>query len=182
MKDIGAPKARGQAMLRLLAMFSLLASSVAFADTTGALSSQVLMSDLESFIHQRGGDASQLTPRSAVELMVDWYRFAAKSAASEDVLVFRYGGWSEGCATGFKFSVLRRVAAKEAAGTGTARFAGVTLMFEPSSRSDLAPYSTTSGDWQSIEEFVGAIKGSPAFKGLDAVTPMSAMIEGGGLR
>ena len=165
-------------------LFGTILSMLAFsaAADTGVLTSQVLMSDLESFIHQRGGDAGQLTPRSAVDLMVDWYRFSAKAASDEDVLVFRYGGWSEGCATGFKFSVLRRVAAVKADGVDTARFAGITLMFEPSSRSELAPYSTTSAEWKTMEDFVGAVEGSAAFKGLNEVTPMAAMVEGGGLR
>jgi hypothetical protein len=149
-------------------------------DAHGSLHTLGMLSDLETFIHQRGGDASRLDARSMVDLMVDWYRFAATPGASDDVLVYRYGGWSEGCATGFKLSVLRRV--EGGADGDAARFAGITLMFEPSGRGDLPAYSTTSGDFQSIEAFVAAIEGSPAFRGLEATTPMSVMVESGGLR
>lgn len=172
--------------LTLAGVLAALALSTFAADAPApgsALTSQGLLSDLEAFIERRGGDVNQLVARSMVDLMVDWYRFDAKAASGkEDVLVFRTGGWSEGCATGFKLSVLRRVATGRVPDGDAARFAGITLMFEPSARSELAPYSTTSAEWQSMEGFVAAIEASPAFRGLDAAIPMGVMLESGGLR
>ncbi len=176
---LSATVTRMRQLLAVLMAWAAL-SATAAEQEHGSLKTLGLLSDLESFIHQRGGDPNQLNARAMVDLMVDWYRFAAKPGAKDDVLVYRYGGWSEGCATGFKLSVLRRV--EGAADGDTARFAGITLMFEPSGRSELAPYSTTSAEWQSMEGFVAAIKASPAFKGLDAATPMGAMLETGGFR
>jgi hypothetical protein len=176
-----ATAARMRRFLAVLMAWTAL-SATAAEQEHGSLQTLGLLSDLESFIHQRGGELNELNARAMVNLMVDWYRFAARSGSNEDVLVYRYGGWSEGCATGFKLSLLRRVTGAARSEGDAARFAGITLMFEPSSRSELAAYSTTSGEWKSMEGFVAAIEGSPAFRGLESATPMAVMVESGGLR
>lgn len=132
-----------------------------------------LLADLESFLRQRKVDVDSLTVDQMVAVMIDWYRFAPAA----DALVYRYGGWSEGCATAFKLSLLRR-----ASESGTDRFAGITLMFEPSSRSEIVPFTTASSDWKSIEAFLEVVQGSPAFRQFGTAKPMAVMIERGGLR
>ena len=99
-----------------------------------------------------------------------------------DALVYRYGGWSEGCATAFKLSLLRRVTGHNAIGADPDRFAGITLMFEPSGHADLMPFTAVSSDWKSIEAFQEAIENSPAFKELAVATPMAVLVESGGVR
>jgi hypothetical protein len=160
-------------------MMSCSFASVAAEQDGSGLQALGMLPDLEAFLQQRGEDASQLDLLAMVDVMVDWYRFSAAQAGSGDVLVYRYGGWSEGCATGFKLSLLRRVATESG---DAARFAGITMLFEPSGKSDLPPWSTTSTEWRSMEEFVAAIEGSAAFRGLQGATPMSVMLESGGLR
>jgi hypothetical protein len=140
-----------------------------------------LLAALESFLRQRKVEVDSLTAEQMVAVMIDWYRFApvgtSGGAPSADALVYRYGGWSEGCATGFKLSLLRRV------GDGGAdQVAGITLMFEPSSRSEIAPFRTTSSEWKSIEAFLQAVQGSTAFRQFGTAKPMAVMIERGGLR
>jgi hypothetical protein len=157
-----------------------LAAPAAEQDANDRLQALGMLPDLEAFMHQRGEDLGKLDMRAMVGLMVDWHRFSARPGDPGDVLVYRYGGWSEGCATGFKLSLLRRVAVEE--GGDAARFAGITFLFEPSGPSNHAPWSTTSAEWKSMEEFVAAVESSPAFRGLQAATPMSVMVESGGLR
>jgi len=176
------------ATARAIALASLLvippcataAGQEAEADTS-LEASRTLMDQLAAFMRARGTDAENLTAGSMVGLMLDWYRFDA-AAGPADVLVYRYGGWSEGCATGFRFSVLRRVAMAGGGNGDAVRVAGITMMFEPSSRSELAPYATTSSDWKSLEAFLSAIEGSPAFREISTATPMSVMVETGGVR
>jgi len=143
--------------------------------------SRNLLADLESFLRQRKIDVDSLTVDQMVAVMIDWYRFVpagtSGGAPSADALVYRYGGWSEGCATGFKLSLLRRVG-----DSGADQVAGITLMFEPSSRSEIAPFRTTSSEWKSIEAFLEAVQGSTAFRQLGTAKPMAVMIERGGLR
>jgi hypothetical protein len=55
-------------------------------------------------------------------------------------------------------------------------------MFEPSTRSEIAPFRTASSEWQSIDAFFEAIQGSPAFRQFGTAKPMAVMIERGGLR
>ena len=152
--------------------------------TTG-LPSASLLAALEGFLRQRHIDVDSLNAEQMVDLMMAWYRVArldsGDSATSRDSLVYRYGGWSEGCATGFKLSLLRRTG--DARPTGDSeQLAGITLMFEPTSGADLAPFSTTSSEWTSLEAFMAAVQGSPAFKRFGAGKPMSVSIERGGLR
>ena len=150
------------------------------------MNSYSLLGALQKFVEQRGIAVVDLTAEPAIGLMLDWFRrvrvdmFA--QTGSRDALVFRYGGWSEGCATGYRFSLLRRVTEKSESGGDTEWFAGITLMFEPSSRSDLAPYSTASSDWESLDAFAQAIGHSPGFRALAAEKPMGAFLEGGGVR
>lgn len=143
--------------------------------------SRNLLADLQGFLRQRKVDVDSLTVDQMVAVMIDWYRFAPASASagapSTDTLVYRYGGWSEGCATAFKLSLLRR-----ASEGGTDRVAGITLMFEPGSRTEIAPFTTASSDWKSIEGFLESIQGSPAFRQFGTAKPMAVMIEQGGLR
>jgi hypothetical protein len=44
------------------------------------------------------------------------------------------------------------------------------------------PFSTASSDWKSIDAFLQAVEGSPAFRDLSGAKPMSGMVESGGLR
>ncbi len=157
----------------------------AVADGDSAFAPSNLLTDLQSFIRQRKVDVERLTADQMIALMVDWYRFApvaaAGSGAAADALVYRYGGWSEGCATGFKLSLLRRAGERGAADTAE-RIAGITLMFEPSSGAKLAPFSTVSSDFDSIEGFLDAVQQSPAFRQFGTALPMAVMMERGALR
>jgi hypothetical protein len=156
------------------------AGEKAFATSHG------LLAELESFMRQQGVDAGHLSADAAVRLMIDWFRFAPGDAVtrgpSADALVYRYGGWSEGCATAFKLSLLRRVAGRNASGVDPEQFAGITLMFEPSSQAELLPFTAVSSDWKSIEDFLKAVENSPAFKQLALATPMAVLVESGGVR
>ena len=150
------------------------------------MNSYTLLGALQKFVEQRSIAVVDLTAEPAIGLMLDWFRLVRvdkfAQTGSRDALVFRYGGWSEGCATGYRFSLLRRVTEKSESGGDTEWFAGITLMFEPSSRSELAPYSTASPDWESLDAFAQAIGHSPGFRALAAEKPMGAFIEGGGVR
>lgn len=151
------------------------------ATTTSDFAATTLLTALDGYLRQRKVNLDSLTADQMVAVMIDWYRFAAADPgggnAADDTLIYRYGGWSEGCATAFKLSLLRR-----AGDGGPDRIAGITLMFEPSSRSEIAPFSTASSDWKSIEAFLEAIQGSPAFRQFGSAKPMGVMIERGGLR
>ncbi len=165
----------------LLAAILLFASLPSTAAEISALTSHGLLTHLQAFMQARNVDANDLTPEDSLRLMVDWYRSArgGESAPAADALVFRYGGWSEGCATAFNVSVLRRVKALDGE---TDLAAGITMMFEPSGRADLKPYSSAWSDWKSTEEFVQAVEQSPAFKLLAHTKPMSVLLESGTLR
>lgn len=153
-------------------------------------SARSLLTALQDFVAQRGTQVDRLNAGAMVRLMVDWFRLVPIEPAGQgsaapvvaDALVFRYGGWSEGCATAFKFSVLRRVTEARADGGVTDWLAGITLMFEPSGQAELAPFSTASPDWKSLEAFEQAIENSPAFRVLAAAKPMAAMLETGAMR
>jgi hypothetical protein len=153
---------------------------------TRVLTSHGLLAQLQGYMRQRGVDANDLGADEMVRLMIDWFRFApvdaVGGAASSDTLVFRYGGWSEGCATAFKLSLLRQVTDKNASEGASELLAGITLMFEPSSQAELLPFSTASSDWRSIDAFLQAVESSPAFRVLAGAKPMSVMVENGGLR
>lgn len=147
------------------------------------MNSEILLVSLQTFLDRRGVDPAGLTPDQMVEEMLAWFRGEplGRSAVQGDTLVFRYGGWSEGCATGFKLSLLRRVT------VGTAPdqlswMAGVTLMFDPARFARVAPYTTVASDWKSLESFVGAIRSSRAFIMAAAGAGMGGLLEVGGLR
>ena len=153
---------------------------------TPMLNSSTLLAALQTFLDQRRVDVERLTAEPMVAAMFDWTRFG-KVASVEgppvaDVLVYRYGGWSEGCATGFKLSLLRRVTERDADGRDTDWYAGITLMFEPSRFAGVAPFSTVSTEWPSTEAFLRAIESSPAYKASASTTPMGVVMESGGLR
>lgn len=154
----------------------------AAATDAGGFGSRSLLMQLEGHLRQRHVDLDTLTVDQMVDLMLDWIRVAPTGGTSgepaPDALVFRYGGWSEGCATGFRLGLLRRTGTGEA----PAQLAGITLMFEPSSGGDLAPFSTTTADWPTTAAFVEAIRRSPAYRRFSIEKPMSAFIERGGLR
>jgi hypothetical protein len=155
------------------------------AESTAGFSSHGLIIQLQGFVQQRNINVDQLSIDAVVKLMVDWYRFSPiqkTRGVTGDALVYRYGGWSEGCATAFKLSVLRRVTVRDATGADAERMAGITMMFEPSGQSELVPFSAVSSDAKSIEAFVGAVENSPAFQQLAGAAPMGVLIEGGGLR
>lgn len=147
------------------------------------MNSEILLVSLQAFLDRRGVDPAGLAPDQMVEEMLAWFRGEplGRSAEQGDTLVFRYGGWSEGCATGFKLSLLRRVT------VGTAPdqlswMAGVTLMFDPARFAQVAPYTTVASDWKSLESFVGAIRSSRAFIMAAAGAGMGGLLEVGGLR
>ncbi len=185
-------------MKRLAGLCLLVASQSALAaelpppadlqGTGGKLvaNSHGLLGELQNFMRQQGVDADRLSADAMVRLMIDWYRFApigpAAGSPADDVLVYRYGGWSEGCATAFKLSLLRRVTERNTIDADPDRFAGITLMFEPSGNADLMPFTAVSSDWKSIEAFLGAIESSPAFKQLAVSIPMAVLVESGGVR
>ena len=148
------------------------------------INSYILLGALQRFLEQRAVTVDDLNAEEAVGLMLDWFRLGPVDAqpGANDDLVFRHGGWSEGCATGYKFSLLRRVTESNERRGNTEWFAGITLMFEPSSRAELAPFSTASSDWESLEAFAQAVKRSPGFRAVAAEKPMSAMLESGGVR
>lgn len=147
------------------------------------LASHGLLSQLERFLHHRELDTTSLTAESMVGVMINWARFEpATGIAGTDALIYQYGGWSEGCATGFKFSLLRKVSLPESAEGSFAQTAGITLIFEPSANADLAPFKLVSSELNSIDAFMAAIEGSPAFKKLASTTPMSVVVESGGMR
>lgn len=104
-----------------------------------------LSSSLQAFFNQRGVDVERLTADAMIKLMVDWFRLVPIQGMAADTLLFRYGGWSEGCVTGFKFGLLRRVTASDE--TRTEWLAGITLMFEPSRYAGVEPLDTESTDW-----------------------------------
>lgn len=145
-----------------------------------------LIADLQGFLRKQGVDVNHLNADAMVRLMVDWYRFApaheGAGTAAGDTLVYRYGGWSEGCATAFKLSLLRQVTEHDATGAETQRFAGITLMFEPSGQAELMPFTAVATDSKSIEAFLQTIESSPAFRQLASATPMGVLIESGGVR
>ena len=150
------------------------------------MNSYLLLGALQSFLQQQRVEVDQLTADPMVRLMVDWFRIMPldllERAPTTDVLVHRSGGWSEGCATGFKFSLLRRVTANGVDGASTDWFAGITLMFEPSRYASLPSLDIVSSDWQSLDAFVHAIESSAAFRLLTSAAPMSVMVESGGVR
>jgi hypothetical protein len=149
-----------------------------------------LLGALQRFLEQRRVVVETLTIEPAILLLLDWFRLVPADglirATSADVLVYRYGGWSEGCATAYNFSLLRRVTQQHEAQKNelgeTVWFAGITLMFEPSGRADLEPFQTTSADAESIDAFLAAIEDSAGFKALRREQPMGVVLESGGLR
>jgi hypothetical protein len=151
----------------------------AVPDGRATLSSRGLLTNLEGFLAQRNIDINRLTADAMVRVIIDWYRFSpadwTDGAAASDNLIYRYGGWSEGCATGFKLSLLRRVGDPGAT-------AGITLMFEPSGRAELAPFTAVASNRKDVEVLLEAIQSSPAFRQLGKTTPMAVMLESGGLR
>ena len=150
------------------------------------VNSSTLLSALQSFLGQRKVDPEQLTAEPMVLTMLDWFRFVsmegAKRGSPDDVLVYRYGGWSEGCATGFKLSLLRRVTERSETGAVTEWFAGITLLFDPAKYAATDPFRTVSTDWPSIEAFLHAIESSPAYRMSRTSTPMGVVVESGGMR
>jgi len=144
-----------------------------------------LLSSLERFLQERGIEVAGLTADPMLALMFDWHRLVKVDKMEQvplsDALVYRYGGWSEGCATGFRFSVLRRVTQQGEQGPVSFN-AGVTLMFDPGKLGHLQPLSVASTDHESLERFLEAIEDSPAYKQLSSATPMGAMLEMGALR
>jgi hypothetical protein len=148
------------------------------------MSNITLLSSLQAFLNQRSIDVERLTAEKMVALMIDWFRLApidgVAHASAADTMLFRYGGWSEGCVTGFKFGLLRRIAASDA--SDIEWLAGITLMFEPSRYAGIDPLSTVSTDWQSLEAFVRAIESSPGFQLSAALAPMAVIVESQGAR
>lgn len=144
-----------------------------------------LLSSLEKYMLEREVPVEGLTADPMIMLMFDWYRRVKVDRLGEtaraDVLVYRYGGWSEGCATGYRFSLMRRVTPAE--GDGATSFnAGVTLMFDPGNLGHLEAFSAASSDYDTLDAFLQAIESSPAYRTLATARPMGAMLEMGALR
>jgi len=147
------------------------------------VNASVLLADLQSFLERRGAVLDALTAEAALLAMVDWYRFTRQAeTGTGDVLVFRHAGWSEGCVTGFKLSVLRRVTTREAGQPDTDWLAGITILQDPARFADLGSFSTDSAQWPSLEAFIRAVQSSPAYRRSMAGVPMGVVLEGGGLR
>lgn len=148
--------------------------------------SSTLLAALQSFLDRRKVDPQQLTAEPMVLAMLDWFRFVSFEGAERgtpaDALVYRYGGWSEGCATGFKLSLLRRVTGKDESGVVTEWFAGITLLYDPARYTSTEPLRTISTDWPSLEAFLHAIESSPAYRLSRPVAPMGVVVESGGMR
>jgi len=142
----------------------------------------VVLGSLQTFIRQRGVEVPSLTAHPAIELMVDWFRLVPidgiAHTAPADTLTFRYGGWSEGCATGFKIRMQRRLELPEPGSTGNkTAVVGIALLFATDRFGDLVPLVTSSTDWRSLEAFVAAIEGSPGFLQSAAQTPSEVIVE-----
>ncbi len=150
------------------------------------INASTLLNALQDFLHRRGIEVGTLTTAPAVHAMFDWYRRGPvdvlDDATKADVLVFRHGGWSEGCATGYKVSLLRRVTRPGTDGRDVDWYAGVTLLFDPARFASMGSFSTTSADWPSIDAFLRAIESAAAFKASADTTPMGVMLESGGMR
>ena len=100
-----------------------------------------LLAALQAYLQKQSVALDTLGPAAIVKVMVAWFREVPiiDAGLSADALVYRYGGWSEGCATGFKLSVMRRVTERAAAGGETEWIAGITMLFEPSRFARAAP-------------------------------------------
>ncbi|MFO1320080.1 MAG: hypothetical protein U1F52_10725 [Burkholderiales bacterium] len=150
------------------------------------VNSSTLLTALQNFLGQRKVDPETLTAEPMVLAMLDWFRFVSiegvERGSPADVLIYRYAGWSEGCATGFKLSLLRRVTERTASGETTEWFAGITLLFDPARYAATEGFSTVSTDWPSLEAFLHAIESSPAYRMSRTSTPMSVVVESGGMR
>jgi len=179
------------ACLLIASLSAFAAGPAQSADSKGAeeipvAASHALLAELQSFMRQQGVEAGGLNAETMIGLMIDWFRFAPADpvggAATGDALVYRYGGWSEGCATAFKLSLLRRVTEPNAIGADPDQFAGITLMFDPGGHADLMPFTAVATDRKSLEDFLQAIRSSPAFKEFAVMTPMAVLVESGGVR
>ena len=150
------------------------------------MNSHELLTALQSFLDQQGVEVDRLQAADMVRHMVAWYRLGSVDkvarAASGDALIYRYSGWSEGCATGFKLSLLRRVVDRAADGAEAEWFAGITLLFDPSRFGEVTAFNTISSDWQSVDSFARAIESSPGYRLSAGTAPMGAMLEIGGMR
>lgn len=166
-------------VIAIVACFAMEFSVKQAVAQEAALTSHGLLAQLQGFMHERDVDTEHLSADEAVRLMIDWYRFTPGAAepSPADALVFRYGGWSEGCATAFNLSLLRRIKRDGEADA----VAGITLMFEPSGQAELKPFETASSG-KSIEDFLATVEGTAAFKMLGDTKPMSVLMESGGLR
>jgi hypothetical protein len=150
------------------------------------MNSYLMLAALQRFLERRRIALEQLTATSMVTSITDWYReepvAAIEANAGADVLVYRYGAWSEGCATGFKLSLLRRATETKAGAGKTDWFAGITVLFDPSRYTEIEAFSVVSSEMPSLDAFIHAIEDSPAFKLSVVSNSMGAMLESGGMR
>jgi hypothetical protein len=139
------------------------------------------LGQLQGFLQERRIEASELTPGDSMRLMIEWYRItrAGEASTPADALVFRYGGWSEGCATAFNVSLLRRV---KALGGDTDLVAGITLMFDPGSAPGVQAHLSSTADGTSLEDFAQLVQQSTVFKLLGNRKPMAVVVESGAFR
>lgn len=140
-----------------------------------------LLGELQQFLDRRKVAVATLDAPTLVGLMVDWYRLVPVDARA-DGLLHQYGGWSEGCVTGFKWSVLRHVLVDAGDPDPVERFAGLTLMLEPSAFSGVSAVRFETSDRNALEAFVRRIEASPAWDAVAAARPMGVVLQSGGLR
>ncbi len=149
------------------------------------MNAYALLGALQQFVERRQAQVAALDLRGMLDHMLAWYEALPPGGllpeALSDELVFRYGSWSEGCATGFKVSLLRRLRVRAESGE-TDWLAGISLLYEPAGRANLARLSIVSPDWPSLMAFRNAVESSPAYRQLAEALPMAAALEGGGLR
>ncbi len=153
------------------------------------LDSYSLLDALQGYLARRGLDPTSLNLEMALVVMVDWYRLVPQGALGgvappgrSDHLLFRYGAWSEGCATGFNVSILRRVRQANIGSGHTNWLAGLTLIFEPSAYRHLDVFSLLSSERDSLEAFLDAVENAPGYRACARVTPMTVAVENGALR
>ena len=136
----------------------------------------LLTASLNNFLQQRAVVTARLSSHPMLELMADWYRFTPFDGVSHgppaDTLMFRYGGWSEGCATGFKIGLQRRITPLDAP---RVMEAGITMLFGWERYSGVEPFSVGLEQAGSLEAFVKAVEASRGFliSASDAPTDIS---------
>lgn len=145
-----------------------------------------LLAELERYLHQRGAVPQSMGVEQALLVMADWFRLhplpLLAPAPGADALLFRYGAWSEGCATGFNVGVLRQVRQPRLDGGVQEWMAGITVIFEPSRYRDLEAFALRSDERPTLEAFLAAVRAAPGYRATVGASPMTVAVENGALR